>query len=112
MVTLAMRSVLVTADEPTVGDTPDPPVLRLERRGRDPPEHRCDSLGRRLQFRPVRSIRITSNTRNIRRLGSHLPKILDLRNTTDCNNQPTQHPGRHCRARSPRILLIAERENI
>jgi hypothetical protein len=44
-----------------------------------------------LQFRPVRSIRIASNIRNTRQPGTHRtpPNILDLRITTDYNNQPT-----------------------
>jgi hypothetical protein len=94
MVALVMPVVLVRAGEPTAGATPNAPALQLEHRSRGPPESRCDSPGRRSQFRPVRSIRIASNTRNTRRPGSHLPKILDLRNTTDYNNQPTQHPRR------------------
>jgi len=94
MVALLMPVVLVRAGEPTAGATPNAPVLQLERRSRGPPQDRCDSPGRRLQFRPVRSIRITLKTRNTRRPGSHLAKILDPCITIDYNNQPTQHPRR------------------
>ena len=90
MATLVTPAVLVTAGVPTAGGIPDAPVLRLERRSRGPPVHRCDSPGRRSQFRPVRSIRIASNIcSTTRRPGSHLPNILDLSITTDYNNRST-----------------------